>query len=397
MIADHNFGIINYIKTQMRISTFIEKNYVDPNSVALEFPQHKRNLIYIYVESMEGTYTDKEHGGWFDYNIIPELTELSYKSENFSGNSGVLNGGYSMPGTTWTIGGLFAETSGLPLQIPIAMNDMDTQSAFFPSITTLGDILNSEGYNQVFMMGSDATFGGRALYFKEHGNYEINDYCLALQDGRLPDGYYEWWGYEDEKLFSFAEKRLTELAKENAPFHLSLLTADTHFPDGYKCPLCKEDFDSPYANAIACASRQVADFVNWVQAQDFYPNTTIIISGDHPTMDSFCDEVDNAVYRREVYTAIINAPLTPADPNAERDYTTFDYFPTTLAALGVKIEGNRLGLGANLYSLQPTLVETYGWFDVIDGVEAKSQFMTELANINMNSDELLKRQEENSN
>jgi len=35
-------------------------------------------------------------------------------------------------------------------------------------------------------------------------------------------------------------------------------------------------------------------------------------------------------------------------------------FPTTLAALGVQIDGNRLGLGTNLFSGQKTLPEKLG-------------------------------------
>ena len=37
--------------------------------------------------------------------------------------------------------------------------------------------------------------------------------------------------------------------------------------------------------------------------------------------------------------------------NVELKFSQFDMFPTTLAALGVKIEGNKLGLGVNLFSL----------------------------------------------
>lgn len=46
--------------------------------------------------------------------------------------------------------------------------------------------------------------------------------------------------------------------------------------------------------------------------------------------------------------------------NIQRKYTTVDLFPTTLAAMGVKIEGNRLGLGVNLHSGEKTLYEQYG-------------------------------------
>ena len=37
-----------------------------------------------------------------------------------------------------------------------------------------------------------------------------------------------------------------------------------------------------------------------------------------------------------------------------------DLFPTTLAVLGVDIEGNRLGLGTNMFSDVPTLQERDG-------------------------------------
>jgi len=37
-----------------------------------------------------------------------------------------------------------------------------------------------------------------------------------------------------------------------------------------------------------------------------------------------------------------------------------DFYPTTLASLNVDIEGNRLGLGTNLYSKKKTILEELG-------------------------------------
>ena len=37
-----------------------------------------------------------------------------------------------------------------------------------------------------------------------------------------------------------------------------------------------------------------------------------------------------------------------------------DLYPTTLAALGAKIEGDKLALGTNLFSEEQTLIEKYG-------------------------------------
>ena len=117
---------------------------------------------------------------------------------------------------------------------------MAYQDSFFPEINTLGDVLADEGYKQYFFIGSIGQFGGREEYFKEHGDYEVDDYNWAMENGLIPEGYYEWWGYEDEKLFSFAKDRLTEIAAEGEPFNFTMLTADAHFEDGYPCELCDE-------------------------------------------------------------------------------------------------------------------------------------------------------------
>ena len=70
---------------QGEVSTFIADNYVDPRSVEITFPEQKRNLIYIFLESMETTYADTENGGTFEKNVIPELTTLAQENEDFSG------------------------------------------------------------------------------------------------------------------------------------------------------------------------------------------------------------------------------------------------------------------------------------------------------------------------
>ena len=392
----------SYIRNQMDDSSFIEDHYVDPADVNIRFPEKKRNLIYLYLESMEMTYADTGEGGAFSYNNIPELTRLSAEGEDFSGDSGLLNGGRVLPGTTFTMGGLFAQTAALPLKVDIgeqftdqrgSFNKMNTQDAFFKKVTNLGDLLEDQGYKNVFMLGSNATFGGRRLYFGTHGNYEIDDYNWAIEKGIIPKDYYVFWGMEDSKLFAAAKDRLTELAASDQPFNFSLLTVDTHFEDGYICDLCDEQYpDNDYANAIACSSRQVSAFIKWIMAQDFYENTTIVLCGDHTTMDSdFCNGVP-LTYDRRVYNTILNAAAEPEDPSRVREYTTMDQFPTTLAALGCTIEGDRLGLGTNLYSSTDTLVEEYGFDEVNTELEKRSNFMIELADINIYSEELLEAQ-----
>lgn len=381
-----------YLASQGTYSEFVDNNYVDPAEVSISFPEQKRNLIYIFLESMETTYADIEDGGGFDENVIPELTKTAQDNEDFSGEDQAINGAYSMYGTTWTMGAMFGHTSGLPLNISIGSNDMDTQESFFPGAITLGDILQEQGYSQRLLIGSDATFGGRRLYFTEHGNYDIVDYRYAVENGWIPEDYYVWWGYEDAYLFEFAKEQLRDLSIQEEPFNLTMLTVDTHFEDGYVCEKCEDTHgDDQYANVMACSSKQIEEFIQWIQEQDFYENTTIVLAGDHLTMDSdFCEDVSYD-YERKTYVSYINSVSEP-EMNTSRTYTTFDHFPTTLAALGAQIEGNRLGLGTNLFSTEETLVERYGIDYENQELEKRSELLDRLANIDEESPELLARE-----
>ncbi len=367
----------SYLSNQEEYGSFIDENYVDPANVSIEFPEEKRNLIYIFLESMENTFADEASGGAFTQNVIPELTALSLGNDNFAGNDTTLNGGYAMTGATWTIGAIFSQTTGLPLLLPVSNNSMNLQEEFFPGVTGLGDILKDAGYRQIFLLGSDATFGGRNLYFEQHGDFELRDYNYYVKNGTIPEDYFVWWGYEDKILFENAKNTLTELSSSDEPFNLTMLTVDTHFEDGYVCDLCKDEFSDQYSNVYACSSKQVSEFIDWVKEQPFYENTTIVLAGDHKTMDKdYCDNV-SANYDRTIYYTIINSAVEPK-LETKREYSTFDSYPTTLAALGATIPGDRLGLGVNLYSSEPTLYELYGESVFNQGLNEKSALMENL-------------------
>ena len=154
---------------------FIEENYVNPKGVNITFPTKKRNLIVLYLESMEMTYADKGDGGAETDDYISELVKIGEANEDFSGSDFALNGAHSLSGTTWTMGALFATQSGLPLKVSLSGEALDAQDSFFPTVTTLGDILYAQGYQNVFMCGSDAAFGGRKTFFQTQGHYEVLD------------------------------------------------------------------------------------------------------------------------------------------------------------------------------------------------------------------------------
>lgn len=342
------------------------QSYVDPANVELQFPEKKRNLVYIFLESMESSYADKDIGGIEEENLIPNLTEFALEQGiQFSNvNEGQLGGMLQIPGANQTASSMVAQTSGAPLRASNGVLDvnnygMEEPDSFFPGVYSLGEALEKENYNQMLFLGSKAGYAGRKAYFEQHGNYEIRDYHWAKEQELIPEDYYEWWGYEDDKLFDFAKSSLTEMADKKEPFNFTMLTADTHFEDGYATEETPDLFGDQYSNVIHDSDQKVNDFIEWMKTQPFYENTTIVIVGDHLTMDKdFFEDIDPN-YQRSIYNAFLNTDKKDVDNN-NRLFSALDMYPTTLSALGVQIPGEKLGLGVNLFSNQQTLMEKMG-------------------------------------
>ena len=214
--------IVQYIKNQNNDSKLIANEYVKPQETEIKFPEQKRNLIYIFLESMETTYYSKKDGGLSEYDLIPEISKLAKENLNFS-NTNQLGGAYTLYGTTWTVGAMSAQTAGVPLKMSIDDNALSEYSIFLSGAYSIGEILEKNGYHNFLLLGSDAVFGGRKNLFKQHGNYEIWDFESALSENRISEKI--WWGYTDELLFEYAKEKILDLAKQDQPFNFTMLTA----------------------------------------------------------------------------------------------------------------------------------------------------------------------------
>ena len=372
LYAEHAFQFIDYFTLQNQNSGIYEEYYVDPDTVTISSEGETKNLIYIYLESMETTYASTEAGGIHDVNYIPNLTALAGENISFSDDQ-LLGGFHPLRRTGWTIAALLGSTSGVPYAFPVEGNSMGGQAYFAPGLTTLGDILEDLGYTQEFLCGSNANFAGRRQYFEQHGNYEIFDLFTAREEGYIPEDYQVWWGYEDMYLYEIAKDELLRLAEEDEPFNFTMLTVDTHHIDGYVCPLCQNQYDHQLGNVLACADRQIGAFIDWCKEQDFYDDTVIIITGDHPRMDTSLVE-NMEFYDRTIYNCFLNAAPEGDFQTTNREWTTLDLFPTTLAAMGFTIQGDRLGLGTDMFSGKATLAEQLGYEMLEEELLKNSEF-----------------------
>ena len=70
---------------------------------------------------------------------------------------------------------------------------------------------------------------------------------------------------------------------------------------------------------------------------------------------------------------LLNSSVSSDNTN-NREFSTMDYFPTTLASLGVTIEDDRLGLGTNLFSDKKTILEEFGKEEVSRELAKNSRY-----------------------
>lgn len=361
--ADQVLEVSDFVRSKLTYTKIYDEKYVAPSSVQIQNTRKKkRNVIIVYMESMETTYASKDLGGYQNHNLMPNLYNLQKENIAFGDRKGMA-GTHNPAGTTWTTASLLSSSSGIPFAFNMGMNKNegnDKDEKFAKGVTTLGDILEKQGYNQEFICGSDSTFGRKKKLFQEHGNFKIFDYYSAIDAGYIDKGYKVWWGMEDFRTYEAAKNEILKLANKNKPFNCTMLTVDTHHVGGYKCQKCPTGNGNKTANVVACADRQVQEFVDWCKAQEFYKNTTIVILGDHPRMDKILvKDVDKV--NREAIDVFINSASPYQKINQKRTAATMDLFPTILSSMGYSIEGNRLGLGTNLFSSKKTMSEEMGY------------------------------------
>ena len=118
VVAALDCGFVGFVVDQFSDTSLYETYYVDPSKVEITFPEKKRNLIYIMLESMETSYLSEDLGGAMEENLIPELYDLAKNNVCFSDTKAPVGGFHTTSGATWTIGSMVAQTAGIPLKTP---------------------------------------------------------------------------------------------------------------------------------------------------------------------------------------------------------------------------------------------------------------------------------------
>ncbi len=287
-----------------------------------------KNLVYIYLESLERIFWDPS----VFPGLTPNLDHLRKQGLDFSGLEQIY-------GATYTIAGMFASQCGVPLFASpfagldkITGNDTDV-AAFHPKIACLGDVLHKAGYTQMYLGGAPISFSHKGLFYRLHGY----DQALGLKQleaeygGKLPEA---GWGLYDSALFPLMLKRYRELEATGKPFNLTMITLDTHPPDGRPSPDCPKYAanSNSMLQAVHCTDYEVGKFVDELSKEPGWKNTVVVIMSDHLMMRNDAEPLFPRGYHRQPALLVLNAGQgVRAMPMYHMDVA-----PTLLDLMGVR-------------------------------------------------------------
>lgn len=320
-----------------------------PNEFLLPTPSisEKKNLVFIYLESLEATYLDED----LFPGLMPNLKRLQQSATNYSNIQQVTH-------TSWTIAGMTASQCGIPLFSPSHGNSLSGLDMFLPEANCLGDILKSNGYYLSYMGGADLNFAGKGSFYKSHGFDNIQGKRELSSNSSDPD-YLSSWGIYDDTLFSMLKDEYARLSRSTSPFGLFSLTLDTHHPSGHVSNSCRDveyqDGTNPILNSVHCADILIKEFVDYIQENPDDNDTVIAIASDHLAMKNSAWDTLQQGTRRNIFMVIDSMDPQNA-ANVSKAGSVLDIAPTLLSFFDTSIDG--LAFGRNLNVDSPTLTES---------------------------------------
>jgi phosphoglycerol transferase MdoB-like AlkP superfamily enzyme len=157
--------------------------------------------------------------------------------------------------------------------------DLEADRGVTRNIECLPDILHSAGYHQVFLGGADSRFSGKRNFLDAHGVDEVWGWERWSQLPRYAQRP-NTWGLDDDDLVREAQAMLPALRKRG-PFHLMLLTVNTH-PPGFVTPGCPVAAgDSDLLNAVRCTDAAIGRLFDMLSRDGYLQDTVIEVMGDH--------------------------------------------------------------------------------------------------------------------
>lgn len=325
--------------------------------VVEKMPGQKKNLVHIYLESVERSYGQVEATKEsFEY-----FRELEQRGLSFS-NIGQVYGSH------FTAAGMVASQCGVPL-LPNGVFDLKNKihkkaslnygdNEFMGGVTCLGDILKDNGYFLSYMNGSNLNIFSKGKLFLSHGYDRV--FGLNTLENSNNESRQNKWGLDDSYIFEKAENEIENLAEKDMPFALTMLTIATHGPDAYLDETCDRYIveESYIPAAIECTAKHIKSLLDKIKQLGIEKDTIVVIQSDHLAMkNTLYDQLKaQGSDGRRNYFVVLGVD---GDGEINKISTQFDIYPTILEIMGFELEDRAANLGISMMSDQENLVEKY--------------------------------------
>lgn len=276
------------------------------------------NVVIVMMESMSSDFLSHPS------NVTPYLNELIGKSYYFENIYSAGN---------HTNHGVMATLCGLPsLYDRNPMKDVD-----MPICNGISTILQQKGYETFFFLPHEVQYDNMKAFFLENGIKEIYG-----QEDYPKSKVVNSFGVQDDYLFDFSVKKLSEKALADKPFFATILTVSNHPP--YIVPdKFKSVSDDPKQQIVAFADDAIRQLMTEAQKQAWFDNTIFVFVADHGTI------VGTSTYDMPLsYNHVPLIIYSPAFEDAPQRFSQLggqiDIFPTIMGLLHQSYENNTLGV-----------------------------------------------------
>jgi phosphoglycerol transferase MdoB-like AlkP superfamily enzyme len=284
-------------------------------------PEHKWNIVLVSVESLSGDYL--KHFGNKE-NITPFLDSLIPNSicfENFYATG------------TRTVRGLEA----LSLAIPPTPGQSIVRRPDNNEMFTMGNVLQTKGYDVNFIYGGNAFFDNMGKYFGGNG-------YTVLDKRDIPENMVHHttaWGIDDEAAFDYTLAQCDKSFSGGKLFFNHIMTVSNHRP--YTYPDGRIDIPSSTQSiegGVKYTDYAIHKFLKDAQQKAWFTNTLFVIVADHCSKSA--GKTDLPVNRYHI-PCLIYAPGL-IKPSIEHRFTSqIDLAPTVLGMLNLNYTSRFLG------------------------------------------------------
>ena len=371
-VIEERYQVREFLFPDGGMYTFFEENLEHVTAEDVSFPDRKNNVVLVILESVENTMLDP---AVFNPVLMPKVRELATENTAFTGQRQCVGSEYSI-----------ASFQSLMLAVPFLTGvaeraarviDGDLDSIFtkvkerdFTNTSLLG-MFEKHGYKIKMFRCADARFTAYNDFMEMATSAcEVYDFVYYRDRGDV-SGPQNYWGLNDSFIYERAKEHMRSVYQDG-PFFLFIQTVGTHAPGLYEPGMLRAYGD--YRDSYVQADMLVDGFVRWIREQEFGPDTTIVLVGDH--LNGFREIGPVSLPKpadRGILSVFINSLAEGGNVNRRRPFATWDLPPTIIEAAGGVVPDGKMGFGVSLYSKEKNLLEKYGFSHVNSMLKKRSK------------------------